>query len=77
MSSSSFEFLFTPERRAYNAVAAKWLRKRRIPPRARLVCAVWRVNDPPPSHWKQSRLLCIMGAGDGSVTLLSGLEAKE
>jgi hypothetical protein len=30
-----------------------------------------------PSHWKQSRLLCIMAAGDGSVALLSGPEAKE
>jgi len=28
------------------------------------------------SHWKQSRLLCIMEAGDGSV-LLSGPEAKK
>jgi hypothetical protein len=29
------------------------------------------------SHWKQSRLLCIMDAGDGSVALLLGLEAKK
>src|SRR5438270_803151 len=61
--------------RANNPAAAKRLPECRIWPRARLVCAVWRVNDPATKPLETKPSVVHYGAG-GRIGWLSGLEAK-